>query len=208
MTGKYDGYEWPSLSLGPEYDNDQILCTIKKMNFSYSKIEKISTATHLIDSGKVVGWFQGRAELGPRALGNRSILSKVDDIKYKDQINNKVKHRESWRPFCPSITIEKSPYFLENFTYAPYMILGFRVKRSDEIPAVVHIDETTRPQTLERNSNEDFYDLIKNLGGIVLNTSLNLAGDPLNARPEDALLTFKNSEMDNLIIGDYLIKRT
>jgi len=87
------------------------------------------------------------------------------------------------------------------------MILGFRMKHADEVPAVVHIDNTARPQTLTKKYNEDFHEVVHNLGGIVLNTSLNLAGDPMNTMPEDTLLTFKNSQMDALIIGDYLISR-
>lgn len=206
-TGEPGEAEWLNLSLGPEYDNKQILSAIEKLNLNYSKVEKVSTAIDLIDKGKVVGWFQGKSELGPRSLGNRSILSRADKKEFKDIINNKVKHRESWRPFCPTITIEKSDYYLENNTYAPYMILGFRMKHADEVPAAVHIDNTTRPQTLTKRYNEDFYNVVNGLGGIALNTSLNLAGDPINATPEDALLTFKNSQMDALIIGDYLIAR-
>jgi len=207
QTGNYYGFEWPSLSLGPEYDDNQILSAIKRSNLSFSKVDKISTTVDLIDKGKIVGWFQGKTELGPRGLGNRSILSRADDVKFKDIINNKVKHRESWRPFCPTITEEKSDYYLENYTYAPYMILGFNAKHVDEIPAVVHIDNTTRPQTLRKSDNEEFYDVVHRMGGIILNTSLNLAGDPINATPEDALLTFKHSKMDAILIGDYLIKR-
>jgi len=207
QTGNYYGFEWPSLSLGPEYDDNQILSAIKRSNLSFSKVDKISTTVDLIDKGKIVGWFQGKTELGPRGLGNRSILSRADDVKFKDIINNKVKHRESWRPFCPTITEEKSDYYLENYTYAPYMILGFNAKHVDEIPAVVHIDNTTRPQTLRKSYNEDFYDVVDGMGGIILNTSLNLAGDPINNTPEVALLTFRYSKMDAMQIGDYLIKR-
>lgn len=206
-TGNYRGNEWPSLSVGPEYDDEQIKSAINKMNLSYSKVEKISTTIDLIDKGKSVGWFQGPAELGPRGLGNRSILSRVDDIKYKDLINEKVKHRESWRPFCPTITEEKSPYYLENYTFAPYMILGFKMKHWEEVPAVVHIDNTTRPQTLSRKENEEFYDVVNGMDGIVLNTSLNLAGDPINTTPEAALISYKYSQMDALMIGNYLVQR-
>lgn len=206
-TGKYEGWDWPNLSLGPSFDDRQIESAIARGNLSYTKVDPVSTTVDLIDKGKIVGWFQGSAELGPRGLGNRSILSRPDDIKYKDIINEKVKHRESWRPFCPTITCEKSDYYLENYTYAPYMILGFRMKHSDEVPAISHIDNTTRPQTLSKDNNEMFYNVVKEGGGIVLNTSLNLAGDPIDVFPEDALMTFKNSKMDALVLGNYLIKR-
>jgi len=207
QTGKIEGFEWPSMSLGPEYDEKQIMSAFSRINLSYSKVDKISTAIDLIDKGKCVGWFQGRSELGPRGLGNRSLLARADDVKYKDTMNNKVKHRESWRPFCPTITDDKSDYYLENPTYAPYMIMGFKMKHSDEMPAVVHLDQTTRPQTLKKSNNKDFYDVVEGIGGILLNTSLNLAGDPTNVTPEQALFSFKNSDMDALIIGDFLISR-
>lgn len=207
QTGKYDGLDWLNLSLGPEYDNHQIISALERHNMNYSKVEKISTTIDLIEKSKTVGWFQGAAELGPRGLGNRSILSRADDKKFKDLMNERVKHREPWRPFCPTIIKEKSDYFLENNSYAPYMILGFRTKHSEEIPAVNHIDGTTRPQTLDREYNKEFYDVVKGMNGVVLNTSLNLTGDPINTIPDDAILSFKYSEMDALVIGDYLIKR-
>jgi len=206
-TGKIEDTEWHNLSLGPKYDEKQILSAISRANLDFTKVDNVSTAIDLIDNGKIVGWFQGKSELGPRALGNRSILSRVDSIKYKDMINARVKHRESWRPFCPTIVEEKSDYYLKNSTYAPYMILGFEMKHQEDAPAISHIDGTTRPQTLRRSSNKEFYDVVNGVGGIVLNTSLNLAGDPLNATPEDALRTFKYSDMDALIMGDFLIKR-
>ncbi len=206
-TGKIEVIEWNNLFLGPEYDDKQIMSAISRANLNFTKVDSVSTAIDLIDKGNIVGWFQDKSELGPRALGNRSILSRVDSIKYKDMINERVKHRESWRPFCPTIIEEKSNYYLENSTYAPYMILGFKMKHEEDAPAVSHIDGTTRPQTLKRSSNEKFYDVVKGAGGIVLNTSLNLAGDPLNVTLDDALRTFKYSEMDALVIGNFLVKR-
>jgi carbamoyltransferase len=206
-TGRIESTEWPSLSLGPEYTDEQIELSLSRMNLKYSKVNSVSTAIDLIEKGKITGWFQGKSELGPRALGNRSILSRVDSIQFKDMINERVKHRESWRPFCPTIIEEKSDYYLEDPTYAPYMILGFKMKHEENAPAISHIDGTTRPQTLRRESNEKFYDVVKGAGGILLNTSLNLAGDPLNSTPDDALRTFKYSGMDALIIGNFLVQR-
>ena len=91
QTGNYRGFEWPNISWGPEYDNKQILSALERNHFTYSKEDKISTTIDLIEKGKSVGWFQGKAELGPRGLGNRSILSRADDLKYKDMMNEKVK---------------------------------------------------------------------------------------------------------------------
>jgi len=191
QTGNYNGFEWPNLSLGPKYNDEEIHSSLNRQNIDYTKVDAVSTCVDLLDKGKIVGWFQGKSELGPRGLGNRSILSRVDDLKFKDKINNKVKHRENWRPFCPTITVDKSSYFLENYSYAPYMILGFRTLHSDEIPAVVHVDNTSRPQTIQKSYNPDYYEVVKNLGGIVLNTSLNLSGDPIVTTPDDAIITFK-----------------
>jgi carbamoyltransferase len=155
----------------------------------------------------VIGWFQGRSEFGPRGLGNRSILSLATDEKYKDTVNEKVKKREVWRPFCPTIIEEKSEKILVNSTYAPYMILGFEMKNPELYPAVCHVDGTTRPQILKKDINPDFYQVVKGVGGIVLNTSFNLAGDPIVETPHDALMTLKNSEMDAIIINDFLVEK-
>jgi carbamoyltransferase len=206
-TGKNIQFQNMSLYIGPSYQDAEVLVASNRLNLKLEKIDKIQMAIDLITKGKVVGWFQGRSELGPRGLGNRSILSLANDMQFKDTVNMKVKKREPWRPFCPSIIEQKSNYFLENNCNAPYMILGFRMKNREEAPAVCHIDGTCRPQVLQREINKDFYDVVKGSGGILLNTSLNLAGDPIVETPLDALLAFQNSKMDALIINDYMIKR-
>ena len=206
-TGKPPSFPDMPLYLGSSYDNDEVISALRRLNMKFEKINKTSTASDLISKGKIVGWFQGRSELGARALGNRSILSRVDDISFKDRMNDKIKKRENWRPFCPTILDKHDSHFLENPITAPYMILGFRMKNQDEAPAISHIDGTCRPQILSKSANSDFYDVVDGSGGIVLNTSLNLAGDPIIETPTDALMTFKNSEMDALIINDFLVKR-
>ena len=206
-TGKNISFPNISLYLGPSYFDEEIEAAIKRMNLRFEKVDKIQQAADLINNGKIVGWFQGRSELGPRGLGNRSILSLPTDVEYKDKMNEKVKKRESWRPFCPTIIEEKSSEFLKNPCKSPYMILGFDMKDYSKYPAVCHIDGTCRPQTLSQMENPDFYNLVKELDGIVLNTSFNLAGDPIVETPTDAFMTFKNSEMDALIINDYMVKR-
>ncbi len=193
--------------LGPEYGEGHISDDLKKYGCSFERVDPSSTAASLVESGKVVGWFQGRMELGPRALGSRSILANPTDIKYKDITNDKVKHRESWRPFCPSMTIEASKEYLANPVEAPFMITAFDCVCPDDVPAVVHVDGTTRPQTLRRGINPAYYDAIHGAGGIVLNTSFNLAGDPIVCTPADAIMTFKNSGMDALVIGDFLVSK-
>ena len=197
-----------SLYLGSSYSDEEILLSTKKFNFKVSKVNKVDTAIDLIERGKVIGWFQGRSEFGPRGLGNRSILALPTEQKYKDIVNEKVKKREPWRPFCPTIIEEKSSEFLKNPSYAPYMILGFQMKNPELYTAVTHIDGTCRPQILKRDVNPDFYEVVKGLDGIILNTSFNLAGDPIVETPYDALMTLKNSEMDAIIINDFMIEKT
>jgi len=206
-TGKNPVSPNMSLYLGSSYSDEEILLSAKRFNFKITKVSKIDTAIDLIGQGKVIGWFQGRSEFGPRGLGNRSILALPTEQKYKDIVNEKVKKREPWRPFCPTIIEEKSGKFLKNPSYAPYMILGFEMKNPELYPAVTHVDGTCRPQILKKDDNPDFYQVVKGLDGIVLNTSFNLAGDPIVETPYDALMTLKNSEMDALLMNDFLIEK-
>ena len=207
-TGKNITFPDMSLSLGNSYSDEEIIADSKKFNFKITKVNKIDSAIDLIERGKVIGWFQGRSEFGARGLGHRSILSLATEQKYKDIVNEKVKKRESWRPFCPTIIEEKSEAILENTTYAPYMILGFDMKNPELYPAVCHVDGTTRPQILKKNMNPDFYEVVKGVGGIILNTSFNLAGDPVVETPYDAFMTLKNSEMDAIIINNFMVEKT
>ena len=206
-TGKNPISPYMSLYLGSSYTDEEILSSANRFNFEIRKVNKIDTAVDLIERGQVIGWFQGRSEFGPRGLGNRSILALSTDQKYKDIVNNKVKKRESWRPFCPTIIEEKSNEFLKNPSYAPYMILGFDMKNPELYPGVSHIDGTCRPQILKKDINPDFYEVVKGLDGILLNTSFNLSGDPIVETPHHALMTLKNSEMDAIIMNDFLIEK-
>ena len=207
QTGKNPVPPYMSLYLGSSYSDEEILFSTKKFNVKVSKVNKVDSAIDLIERGKVVGWFQGRSEFGPRGLGSRSILALPTEQKYKDIVNEKVKKREPWRPFCPTIIEEKSSQFLKDPLYAPYMILGFEMKNPELYPAVAHIDGTCRPQILKKDVNPDFYEVVKGLGGIVLNTSFNLAGDPIVETPHDALMTLKNSEIDAVIINDFMVEK-
>ena len=141
-TGKNITFPYMSLYLGSSYSDEEILLSTKKFNFKVSKVNKMDAAIDLIERGKVIGWFQGRSEFGPRGLGNRSILALPTEQKYKDIVNEKVKKREPWRPFCTTIIEEKSSEFLKNPSYAPYMILGFEMKNPELYPAVAHVDGT------------------------------------------------------------------
>ena len=206
-TGKNISFPNMSLYLGNSYSDEEVIASSKKFNFKVKKADKIETAIDLIDKAKIIGWFQGRAELGARALGHRSIVSLATEKKFKDIVNNKVKKRESWRPFCPTIIEEKSSEFLEDTDYLPYMIVGSKMIDPESAPAVCHVDGTTRPQILKKEDNPDFHEVVKGAGGIVLNTSFNLAGEPIVETPYHALLTLKNSDLDALVINDYLIEK-
>ncbi|MEM3086829.1 MAG: carbamoyltransferase C-terminal domain-containing protein [Halobacteria archaeon] len=200
---------------GPEYSEDQILDAARKSGLRHERHGDIAgTVAEMLARGKIVGWFQGRMEFGPRALGNRSILADPRDPKMKDVVNERIKHREPFRPFCPSLRTEAKGEYLKDGVDSPFMIQAFRVppEKAKEIQAVVHVDGTCRPQTVERDVNPLFYRLIGAFEDVtsvpvVLNTSFNLAGEPIVCTPEDALRTFRNTDMDAVALGPYLVTR-
>ena len=208
--------ELESLALGPEYNNKEILEELKKTaGIKYKRIGNITKITaNNIAKGKIVGWFQGRMEYGPRALGNRSILANPTSNKYKDKVNIQVKFREEWRPFCPSMLYEKASKYLVNADEAPFMVTSFDVPkdRIKEIEGVVHIDGTTRTQLVKKNIYRRYWQLIKDTEKkigvpVVLNTSFNRKGEPIVCTPKDALNTFMNCGIDILAIGDYIVEK-
>ncbi|MGB7877062.1 MAG: carbamoyltransferase C-terminal domain-containing protein, partial [Anaerolineales bacterium] len=200
---------------GPDYSDEEIEAALKKANLTYQKSINISKETaEFIADGKVVAWFQGKMEAGPRALGNRSILTDPRNAKMKDIVNNKVKFREPWRPFCPSMLYECAPDYLEKWYETPFMILTFQIKQDkvDKIPAVVHVDNTARPQLVKREINPMYYDLIKEFEnitgeGVVLNTSFNIRGEPIVCTPEDAIDCFLKTGIEVLVMSNFLVKK-
>lgn len=168
-------------------------------------------------AGKVVGWYQGRFEWGPRALGNRSILADPRQERMKDVVNIKIKFREPFRPFAPSVLVEKTEDFFDipqaaRHYPARFMLYVVPVKRGDLIPAVTHVDGSGRLQTVHRELSPRYYRLIEKFGeatGVpaVLNTSFNLKGEPIVGSPQDALNTFYKSGMDLLVLGNFLIRK-
>lgn len=172
----------------------------------------VAESAALLARGKVVAWFQGRMEAGPRALGCRSILADPRTLESWKQVNAKVKFREPWRPFCPSVLAEAAPDYFQFPTESPFMINTFMVTplAREKAPAIVHVDGTARPQFLERSRNPLFYDLIqafeKRSGvPILLNTSMNIKGEPICCTPDDAFQFFFATDIDALAIGNYLI---
>ena len=215
-SAKYNkvNYKMEHAYFGPEYNNDHIKYILDKSQPSYSYYEDIAgTAAELLSKGKVIAWFQGRMEFGPRALGNRSILSMPCGKETKNKVN-KIKRRELWRPFGPSILVEESKKWLIDGKDSPFMTLCFDVIESkrEEVPAIVHIDGTTRPQTVSKENNLLYYKLIKEfnkLTGIpmLLNTSFNDKAEPIVCSPEDAVRNFNKMELDYLAIGNFLVKK-
>ena len=199
---------------GSGYTNEEIEKNIKDYNLSYERLkDPAGTAADLIKKGKVVGWFQGRMEYGPRALGNRSVLADPTDPKMRDRINQFLKKRDWFMPFCPSMLFEAKDEYLVNPTEAPFMITTFDVpkNKAKEIPAVVHVDNTARPQTVKKEVNPLYWRLIKQFEKykvpMVLNTSFNKHGLPMIRTPQDALNHLVWKCVDVLIMDDFLIER-
>ena len=158
----------------------------------------------------MVGWFQGKLEWGPRALGNRSILADPRRADMKDILNEKIKHRESFRPFAPSILEEFTSEYFEIEIPSPYMLMVVPVKKPDKIPAVTHVDGTGRLQTVSKESNPLYYNLISEFQKltnipVLINTSMNVKGEPIVNTPEQAYNMLMKTDMDCIVIGNNLI---
>ena len=201
--------------LGPGYSNDTIKSYLEFYKIPYKKYERqelLERTAKLICEQNVVGWYQGRVEWGPRALGNRSILADPRNAKMKDILNEKIKHRESFRPFAPSILEEHTSEYFELDIPSPYMLLVAKVKKPDKIPAVTHVDGTGRLQTVSRIANPLYYDLINEfykLTGVpvLVNTSMNVKGEPIVNTPSQGYAMLRKTEMDYLVMGNFLISK-
>jgi carbamoyltransferase len=197
---------------GREYGPADIERALKACGLRYSRLPEAQlvrkVAQDLAD-GRIVGWFQGRFEMGPRALGNRSILADPRRPDMREILNEKVKKREWFRPFAPAVLLERAAEFFEIAQPDPFMTLAPRVRpeKRDVIPAAVHVDGTGRIQTVERSANPRYYDLIAEFGRltgvpVLLNTSFNRK-EPIVARPEEAIACYLRSDMDVLVMGDF-----
>jgi len=210
--GLKDRHPLKTVFLGPSFDNDEIKRAIQGNRYEeLTDNQIIKRAAELLSEGRVIGWFQGRMEFGPRALGNRSILADPRRPEMKEIVNKKVKFREPFRPFAPAVTYEEAEKYFDINIESPYMLLTAKVL-SDRIPAVTHVDGSARLQTVKREDNPVFYELLKEFGRltgipVLLNTSFNLKGEPIVCTPEDALKTFYRSGLDLLFMGKYLIKK-
>ena len=203
------------LYLGPEYGKEEIEIAFEKSGLQYRKSDDVARETaELLSQGKIIAWFQGRMEFGPRALGSRSVLADPRTAAMKDTINAKVKFREPFRPFCPSFLEGHGPKIMEKYTPSPFMVMSFSVKQEwqEKIPAVVHVDNTVRPQEVFASTNPIYARMIRNFYEktgvpVVLNTSLNVKGEPIVNTPEEAIAFFKKTDVDFLAIGNYLVEK-
>ena len=224
--------------LGPDYDENYISNFLKKKNIPFTKWTNegiTEKAADLISAEKVIGWFQGRMEFGPRALGARSILGDPRSPKMQEQMNLKIKFRESFRPFAPSIVKEKTKDYFDIDCESPYMLLTAPVKKEirkemskeeeklfgisklnavrSTIPAVTHVDYSARVQTVDKEDNSLYHKLISKFNekygcAVIVNTSFNVRGEPIVCTPEEAYLCFMRTNMDYLVLGNFLLDKT
>jgi carbamoyltransferase len=201
--------------LGPQSSEEDIARTIETYKLRATRVsDPASAAAQMLAQGKILGWFQGRMEFGPRALGARSILADPRDPAMNAKVNNAVKFREWWRPFAPSMLAEAAGEYIESATDSPFMILTAQVRpeKRNVIPSVTHVDGSARPQTVEREVNPLYWRLIREFGErtgvpVVMNTSFNLRGEPIVCSPTDAVRTFFTSGMDALVIGNFVVEK-
>jgi carbamoyltransferase len=200
---------------GPSFDDQAVETALRTYKLRYTKLtDPAPTAAELLSQGNILGWFQGRMEFGPRALGSRSILADPRDPEMNSKVNNAVKFREWWRPFAPSFKKEAAGEYLESATDSPFMILTAQVRPEKRavIPSVTHVDGSARPQTVEKEINPLYWRLIDEFGKrtgvpVIMNTSFNLRGEAIVHTPTDAIRTFFSSGMDALVIGNFLVEK-
>ncbi|MGH3807338.1 MAG: carbamoyltransferase family protein [Pseudonocardiaceae bacterium] len=204
-----------TIAWGPSYSSDDIRTVLDRSGVAYTQSDDIATDTaQLLERGAVVGWHQGRSEVGPRALGQRSMLVLPQPEFNRDRINVTIKDREPWRPFAPSLHEEAAKELLGLTEPLPYMIVTTPMPEEHvaSLAAVVHVDGTTRPQTVSRQTNPLYHDLLTEVQRrtgvpVVLNTSFNGRDEPIVGSPSDALATFYGCPMDALAIGPFLIRK-
>jgi carbamoyltransferase len=201
--------------VGNEYSNDEIKKIIDECKLSAEWHDDIESVTAgLLQEGNIIGWFQGRMEIGPRALGNRSILADPSYPDMKDKINAEVKHREAYRPFAPSAPVESKNDYFDLRVEAPFMLKVCDVlpEKQSVIPAITHVDGSARLQTVREEINPRYHKLLTEFGKVsqapvLLNTSFNIMGEPIVESPYHAIRCFFSTGLDLLILGNYLIRK-
>ncbi len=215
LFGGKNRWRMENAFLGPSFTDEQVEAVLKQSRVDYEKLtdgEVSPRAAKLLSEGKILGWFQGRMEFGPRALGNRSILADPRIPGMKDILNTRVKHREPFRPFAPAVCAENAAEYFDLRHDSPFMTLSSAVKpeKIRVIPAVTHFDGSARLQTVAERDNPAFHSLIKEFGRItgvpvLLNTSFNVKGEPIVCTPQNAISSFQRTDMDYLVINRFLV---
>ncbi|HZW03602.1 MAG TPA: carbamoyltransferase C-terminal domain-containing protein, partial [Anaerolineaceae bacterium] len=200
--------------LGPEYSDEEIEQFLRWSKLPYRRVENlVETVADLLADDKIIGWFQGRHEFGPRALGGRSILASPIHAGMQDRLND-IKDREDFRPVAPVVLEEEAGNWFEGASYSPFMLFIYDVRpeKADRIPAVRHVDGTARIQTINREQNAPYYDLLRAFHArtgvpVLVNTSFNTRGEPIVLSPRDAVECFWTSPLDALVIGSFLLEK-
>lgn len=217
MLEEKDHYVMVDSYLGPEYSDAEIKEALDALNVKYQQVDRdqlLEITSDEIAAGNVVGWFQGRMEWGPRALGNRSILAHPGHPDMKDILNARIKRREWFRPFAPSVLAERQVELFEHEHPSPFMLHVYKIRPEwrERLCAVNHVDNTGRLQTVSREENPIYYDLIKRFGEktgipVILNTSFN-ENEPIVCNPTEAIECFLRTKMDMLVIGSFVCRKT
>ena len=205
----------PHAYWGTEYSDYEIEKAIKETKLKYSKPDDLIKITSAkLQEGKIIGWFNGRSEVGARSLGGRSILANPMLKNMQSKLNLEVKHRENWRPFAPSVVEEKFSFYFGHMKPSDYMIIAYKMKKEfwKTFPSTVHVDGSVRPQSVKKNTNPRFHQLLlefEKLSGhpILINTSFNIQGEPIVEKPQDALRCYAGTGIDILIIGNFMLEK-
>jgi len=219
LAGRERSFVMESPALGRHYGRDEVdratrgaLLRIATRRTETS--DTVQEASRLLARGRILGWFSGRSEFGPRALGHRSILADPRDAKMKDRLNERVKHRQGFRPFAPAVPAERAAEFFEEEGESPFMTFVKRVRpeKRDVLPAIAHVDGTARVQTVRREAYPAFHALLTAFGArtgvpVLLNTSFNIRGEPIVETPEDAVRCFLGTDLDALVFPDRILEK-
>jgi carbamoyltransferase len=216
LLGHERSFVWKNAFLGPEFSDEEIQDYLTQRDIPHRKLHRqalLEETARLIAEQRIIGWFQGRMEFGPRALGSRSIIADARNPENQSRVNLAIKFRESFRPFAPTVLAERASEYFDLECSSPYMLFVAHVlENKREIPSVTHVDGSARLQTVAREDNALFYDLIKEfdkLTGcpVVINTSYNVRGEPIVCTPHDAFLCFMRTRMDHLVMGSFILDK-
>jgi carbamoyltransferase len=216
LLGNKREYKMTNAFLGPEFSDEEIAQYLDSLGIEYQKLsrtELLQTTARLIAEQNVIGWVQGRMEFGPRALGARSILADARNAENWQRVNLKIKFRESFRPFAPTVLEERTAEYFEFDRSSPYMLLVAHVREDRRVvPAITHVDGSARLQTINRDDHPLYYDLLQEFERqtgcpVIINTSFNVRGEPIVCTPQDAFRCFMRTEMDYLVLGSFLLDK-